>query len=231
MAGARVNQHVCIIRTKPSILSPFLYYYLASPKMQDYINSENYGVTRQALTKQMIDNFEIPLPNIKEQKEIINRVKVLFKQIYKVEKQHELLKKKIDELPQLILAQAYSGKLVQQNPKDEPVEKLLERIKEEKTKLLEQQKELKKNRFIKRAKKEVKMKDYIESNIVVALQKNSKINIMDSFTFDDICKAINEDYEYLKNNLFEELDKSKKDGLKIYYDRLERKIKFRLGDK
>ena len=179
----------------------------------------------------LLSKLPIPVPPLKEQKEIVKRVNKLFKQINKVEKQYQILKKKIDELPQIILSQAYSGKLVSQNPNDEPIEKLLARIKVEKAKLLEQQRTLKKKRFSKRAKKEEKMKDYIESNITLALQKNSDINMMDSFTFDDIWKIINEDYDYIKNNLFAELDKSKKDGLKVYYDRVERKIKFRLGDK
>lgn len=150
MEGARVNQHVCIIRTKHSISQPYLYYYLSSPKMQKFIDEENYGATRQALTKQMIDNIEIPLPDIKEQKEIVKRVNSLFKMIDKVEKNYQSLRIIIDELPQLILAKAYRGQLVPQNPKDELVEKLLIRIKEEKTVLLSQQIMAKKNRFIKR---------------------------------------------------------------------------------
>ncbi|MGZ8172623.1 MULTISPECIES: restriction endonuclease subunit S [Methylobacter] len=78
MEGARVNQHVCIIRPKPEILSEFLCWFFAAPEMQRIIDAENYGVTRQALTKQQILNFEISLPSIEEQTEIVAQVEQLF---------------------------------------------------------------------------------------------------------------------------------------------------------
>lgn len=132
MNGARVNQHVCIIRTKNTIVQSFLNYFLASPKMQQYIDSENYGVTRQALTKIMIEDFEIPLPGKKEQNEIVKRIRKIFNQINKIESKHNSLLTFIEEFRNSVLESAYTGKLVPQNPKDEPVEKLLERIQKEK---------------------------------------------------------------------------------------------------
>src|SRR5690606_2628555 len=67
LKGARVNQHVCIIRTNEFILPSFLNIYLSSPTMQNFINDENYGVTRQALTKGQILDLNIPVPNLNEQ--------------------------------------------------------------------------------------------------------------------------------------------------------------------
>ena len=52
------------------------------------------------------------------------------------------LKKTSSELPHAILSKIYSGKLAPQNSKDEPVEKLLERLQEEKARLLEARKGL-----------------------------------------------------------------------------------------
>jgi len=69
---ARVNQHVSIVRTNAKHLDPvFLRYYLTSPKMQSYMLSlAQSGGTRNALTKGMIENFVVPKPDVKEQKEI-----------------------------------------------------------------------------------------------------------------------------------------------------------------
>ncbi|MCY4301237.1 MAG: restriction endonuclease subunit S [Aestuariivita sp.] len=69
---ARVNQHVAIIRTIPVKLSPsFLGHFLVSPKMQNIMLSlAGSGGTRKALTKGMIENFDIPLPDLPTQERI-----------------------------------------------------------------------------------------------------------------------------------------------------------------
>lgn len=72
--GSRVNQHVSIIRPTNEVESRFLCAWLASPKVQDFIHAENYGVTRQALTKGMIEDFQIPLPSLAEQGRIVEKL-------------------------------------------------------------------------------------------------------------------------------------------------------------
>lgn len=68
---SNVNQHVCIIRTRPEKIAPeFLAAYLASPTFQKFIWDNQAGATRQALTKEMIESFEVPLPSIESQHRI-----------------------------------------------------------------------------------------------------------------------------------------------------------------
>ena len=76
---ARVNQHVAIIRTKPSELdSSYLNYYLNSQPMQNYMLSlASAGATRNALTKVMIENFEITMPPLPTQKKIAHILSTL----------------------------------------------------------------------------------------------------------------------------------------------------------
>ena len=61
---ARVNQHVAIIRPRPAEFdSRFVGYYFVSPFMQDTMLSlAGSGGTRKALTKEMIERFEVPRP-------------------------------------------------------------------------------------------------------------------------------------------------------------------------
>jgi type I restriction enzyme S subunit len=61
---ARVNQHVAIIRPKPDEFdSRFLGYFFISPFMQNTMLSlAGSGGTRKALTKQMIEHFDVPRP-------------------------------------------------------------------------------------------------------------------------------------------------------------------------
>ena len=67
IAGARVNQHVCIIRTQAKLTPRFLALVLASPEIQNVIKNVQVGATREALNKSMIQDFEIPIPNVEEQ--------------------------------------------------------------------------------------------------------------------------------------------------------------------
>ncbi len=69
---ARVNQHVAIIRPrKDSLDARYLRYYLVSPTMQDYmLMLASGGATRNALTKGMIESFEISAPSLPEQRAI-----------------------------------------------------------------------------------------------------------------------------------------------------------------
>lgn len=61
---ARVNQHVSIIRPDSSKLNPvYLKYFLLNPKFKDFmLGLASVGGTRNALTKGMIEDFEIDIP-------------------------------------------------------------------------------------------------------------------------------------------------------------------------
>lgn len=69
---ARVNQHVAIIRPRPEVIDPrFLRYFLVSPEMQAHmLGLAASGATRNALTKGMIEKFEIPAAPLTEQRAI-----------------------------------------------------------------------------------------------------------------------------------------------------------------
>ena len=69
---ARVNQHVAIIRPESRRLDPkFLRFYLASPQMQtELLSLAAAGATRKALTKGMIESFEVPMVSIHVQRGI-----------------------------------------------------------------------------------------------------------------------------------------------------------------
>lgn len=129
--NARVNQHVAIIRTTNKIVSKFLSFYLSTPYMQNKINNENYGVTRQALTKSTIENFDIPLPSLPEQQQIVAEIEKRFLVADELEKAVNEGLEKADKLKQSILKKAFEGKLVPQDPNDEPASALLDRIKKE----------------------------------------------------------------------------------------------------
>lgn len=71
---ARVNQHVSILRANPEKLDfKFLKYVLVEKSMQEYLLTlASSGATRNALTKTMLENIEIDLPSLNDQKRISN---------------------------------------------------------------------------------------------------------------------------------------------------------------
>lgn len=75
---ARVNQHVCIIRCKDSIMPDFINSLLIDDNYQDLLWSiAGSGATREAITKQQVESLQIILPPISKQEEFskfINRV-------------------------------------------------------------------------------------------------------------------------------------------------------------
>jgi type I restriction enzyme S subunit len=77
-----------------------------------------------------LSTIPVPVPPKLEQIEIVQRVDRLFKLADKVEKQHQAAKQRTNRLTQSILAKAFRGELVPQDPNDEPASELLKRIKE-----------------------------------------------------------------------------------------------------
>lgn len=111
MHGARVNQHVCIVRMKDGIEPRFVSSYLASPQMQRLITDENYGVTRQALTKGMIEEFDVPLPPGPEQHRIVAKLDTLSAHSTRARQELDRIPILIARYKQAILAKAFSGEL------------------------------------------------------------------------------------------------------------------------
>lgn len=77
--------------------------------------------------KSLLD-IDLPYPSDLEKSEIIHQVESLFNLADKVEQQYQAAKQRTDKLTQSILAKAFRGELVPQDPNDEPASELLKRI-------------------------------------------------------------------------------------------------------
>jgi len=73
--------------------------------------------------------YFFPLPPLEEQREIVRQVDKLFAFADKLEEHYKKSKEKIDKLPQSVLAKAFRGELVPQDPNDEPASYFANRIK------------------------------------------------------------------------------------------------------
>ncbi|TSA07284.1 MAG: hypothetical protein D4R79_17795 [Comamonadaceae bacterium] len=112
MDGARVNQHVCIIRPDDRLESSFLRWFLASPSQQRLINGIESGATRQALTKEKILDFEIPLPAVDQQREIVAELEKQFSRLDEAVANLQRVKANLKRYKASVLKDAVEGRLV-----------------------------------------------------------------------------------------------------------------------
>lgn len=75
-----------------------------------------------------LENIRLPLPTLNEQREIVLRVEALFQLADRIEVRYAAARTQAQRMTPLLLAKAFRGELVQQDPHDEPASVLLERI-------------------------------------------------------------------------------------------------------
>ena len=126
------------------LLNKYLFYYLLAPDFDNYANdTENSkGVAYPAINDDRLYKALIPLPPLSEQHRIVAKIEELLPYIEKYGKAEEHLTTLNTTFPEAlkksILQEAVQGKLVPQNPDDEPASVLLERIRAEKQELIKQ---------------------------------------------------------------------------------------------
>ena len=137
---ATTNQACCACVPFTDIYNEFLFYFLMSQKVAFVKRGE--GGAQPNISKEKIVSTLMPLPPVAEQKRIVEKLRILQPYIdyYAVlEKSDIKLTQSFPEkLKKSILQYAVQGKLVPQDPADEPASVLLERIRAEKEQLIKE---------------------------------------------------------------------------------------------
>lgn len=130
-AGILVNQRVGKLRPqRDKVDGRFLLLCLQTAGFREqFFSGETGQVSQGNVGSEHIKKCLIPSPPIEEQAEIVCRTAQLFAFAEQVEAKVVLAKSRVDHLAQSILAKAFRGELVPQDPNDEPASVLLERIK------------------------------------------------------------------------------------------------------
>jgi type I restriction enzyme S subunit len=123
-----------LIRTiiNNSISKKYVFQFFQSNFYWDQIQKVKVGIGQPNVNAQLLSRLLIPLPPIAEQHQIVAEIESRLSVADQLEKVVEQSFKQAERLRKSILKQAFEGKLVPQDPTDEPADKLLERIKEEK---------------------------------------------------------------------------------------------------
>jgi type I restriction enzyme S subunit len=129
---AYVNQHIGLVRLVETVSRKFIYWWLISFKHgHAQLMVAAYGAGKPGLNLTNLKEVFITLPSLEEQEEIVQEIESRLSTCDQLDASIIENLQKAEALRQSILKQAFEGKLVPQDPNDEPAEKLLERIQAE----------------------------------------------------------------------------------------------------
>lgn len=129
MDEAYVSQHVALIKLKDKGNAKFLEIFCwAEIAGRGQLNDFAYGGGKPGLNLQNIKDLIIGLPDPLEQHEIVRRVETLFAFADRLEARLATARAATERLTPALLAKAFRGELVPQDPNDEPAAELLKRL-------------------------------------------------------------------------------------------------------
>ena len=129
-----LGQRMMLFRAKSDFTGTLLMHWLNSRLILRRVQELTGGSASPHLNVRDIKAFPTPIPPLAEQQEIVRRVEGMFALADQIEARFQKAKAQVDKLTPSLLARAFRGQLVPQNPNDEPAEKLLERILQDRTK-------------------------------------------------------------------------------------------------
>ncbi len=135
---ANVNQHVIIIRLVEVSLRQYIHSVIISPYIQKQIFSKQVGSGRGGLSAETTSTFLIPIPPIQEQYAIQAKLQLCISSVSAITVEKTNITNLVSTAKAKILDLAVRGKLVPQNPNDEPASVLLDRIRAAKEELVKQ---------------------------------------------------------------------------------------------
>lgn len=146
--GALITFHLLRVRTSLSICLPeYLYFaFRGCNPVKAQIDASAIGATRAGFNTRLLQQIWLPLPPPEEQDQILQEIQKRFELIDTVAHRLNEINEYLKTLDQSILAKAFRGELVPQDPNDEPASVLLERIQAERAKREAEAKTAKKSR-------------------------------------------------------------------------------------
>jgi len=110
----------------------FVSWFFASDSVRAQIETSFVSSAGQKTVSQgTLGRILVPVPSIDKQDEVVARIEAAFAWLDKVAHEHAQATRLLDHLDQALLAKAFRGELVSQDPADEPAAKLLARIRAE----------------------------------------------------------------------------------------------------
>ena len=133
-----INQALMKIHLYDNSIKDFYLMYFDN-KLKSLANEQGYGMALKNIPPfSVLKQYLIPIPPMAEQEKILERIKIILSNINDIDLLKGKLQSNIANAKSKILDLAIRGKLVPQDPNDEPASVLLERIRAEKEELIKQ---------------------------------------------------------------------------------------------
>ena len=126
--GSNVGKIEIFNDIQPLVLEEYLRYYLMSSNGYKELTKHKKATAQESISIEAIRDVIVPICSISEQKRIVNEIERIYSLIELIIDSENELKNNISQVKSKILDLAMRGKLVPQDPADEPAADLLRRI-------------------------------------------------------------------------------------------------------
>ncbi len=124
-----------VLRPSSGMIPEYIFHFIRQPSFRDDAQMNMTGTAGQLrVPKSFMEEYPLPLPPLPEQRRIVAKIESLFQEVKTARESLSRIQPMLKSFRQSVLAKAFRGELVPQNPEDEPASVLLERIKTERRK-------------------------------------------------------------------------------------------------
>ncbi len=123
-----LNQRVCKIQCSGAIDEHYFALYMQSSCFLEQVSAGLSETLQPNLSPKDLELFVIKTPPLPEQTEIVRRVEILFAFADRLEARLATARRQVGQLTPALLAKAFRGELIPQDPADEPAAELLKRL-------------------------------------------------------------------------------------------------------
>jgi type I restriction enzyme S subunit len=145
MAGFNISREVAMIPPLDGVIPQYLMYILATRPAVAFLAQHTKGNAQRGINLADLRRLPVSLPPTAEQEEIVRALDAAFARLATVSELAYVQLGHLQRLDQSILAKAFRGELVPQDPADEPASLLLERIRTERTATPEQKRRIRRS--------------------------------------------------------------------------------------
>jgi type I restriction enzyme S subunit len=129
MTGWNVSREVAVAPVDTAVVEPnYLAFWIGAYASQRWLNRVEKGVAYTGINLEDLRKLPVEFPSMDQQREIIRRIETAFALIDRLACEVTNARKLIDHLDQAVLAKAFMGELVPQDPSDEPASMLLDEL-------------------------------------------------------------------------------------------------------
>ena len=161
--GSLINYHLMRLRLNSHAIEPkyFVYFVRGSSTVTDYIREVNHGATRDGINTAQLLNLLVALPPLPEQHRIVAAIETQLTRLDAGVASLKAAQTRLRRYRVAVLKAACEGRLVPQDPSDEPASVLLERIREQREPRTENREPARGLRGRKREEKQLRMEDLL----------------------------------------------------------------------